>query len=188
MKTKLLFLIVMILGLACPFLTGHVAAEAPEGYIEFSNFREGFTSVSNVKAIGLGWGWQDGNPAKTYNTSIKNGIDSTFIYCSSYYTAASIETPTLLITPQLKGRLSFHVKPQGSSDYAISNYLAKGKCWVRLYLGHQEGDIVVFDEEPFFEHKFTALPTESERLNEAYWISCNTDVGDEYMFAEWINE
>ena len=82
MKTKLLFLIVMILGLACPFLTGHVAAEAPEGYIEFSNFREGFTSVSNVKAIGLGWGWQDGNPAKTYNTSIKNGIDSTFIYCS----------------------------------------------------------------------------------------------------------
>ena len=183
MKTKLLFLIVMILSFACPFLTGHLAAQAPEGYIEFSNFREGFTSVSNVKAIGLGWGWQEGNPAKTYNTSIKNGIDSTFIYCSSHYTVESIETPTLLITPQLKGRLSFHVKPQGSSDYDISNRLATGKCWVRLYLGHQEGDIVVFDEEPFFEHKFTALPTESERLNEAYWISCNTNVGDEYMFV-----
>ncbi|MGN0235352.1 MAG: hypothetical protein ACI4BD_03410 [Paludibacteraceae bacterium] len=183
MKTKVLFLVVMMLNLACPFLTGYVAAQAPEGYIEFSNFKEEFTSVTNVKAIGLGWGWQDGNPARTYSTSIKNAIDSTFIYCNSAYTTESVETPTLLITPPLKGSLSFHVKPQATTEYYVNNYLAQGKCWIRLYLGHKEGDAVVFDEDPFFEHKFISLPDESERLNEACWISCSEEIGDDYMFV-----
>ncbi len=183
MKTKVLFLAVMSLSLACPSLTGYVAAQAPDGYIEFSDFKEEFTSISTVSAMGLGWGWQNGSPAKTYSTSIKNAIDSTFIYCNSAYTAESVETPTLLITPQLKGRISFHVKPQGTSNYYVKNNLATGKCWIRLYLGHQEGDAVVFDEDPFLEHKFTSLPAESERLTEACWISCSGEIGDEYMFV-----
>lgn len=176
MKTKVLLLVATM---ACVY----VSAQVPDGFISVSDFKEDFNSVSDPQSVGLGWGWQAGNPAKTYGTSSSSAIDGTYIYCTGNYLPESITSPTLLITPQLKGRMSFQIKPQGTGNYYVTNYLAKGKCWIRLYLGHSEEGVIVFDEAPFFERKFLSLPDEEERLNDAYWIACNTDVGDEYMYV-----
>ena len=174
MKKIYSFFSALMIGTACLF-----AQTAPDGYIAMGAFTESFTNASNVNAMGWGWGWQDGTPSKSYTTGKSYPVNGQYILCSSAYAATDQTTPTLLITPLLKGNISFKVSAKLYYSPTLSN-LTGGKSFVRLYAGHMEGDKLVWDEDPFFTYSITELPTSTE-TNADYWTTCNTQV-DEYQF------
>lgn len=162
---------IIALAMACT-----VWAATPAGFVEQNDLNETFSGVSNTKSVGLGWGWQDGNPVKSYGTSTSGPIDGTYIYQGSAYAADAVTKPTLLITPQLKGRIQMHIKPQNVGEYYVTNYLAKNKSFIRLYAGHDEEGEIVFEDAPFAEHFFTAVPADAH--NSYGWIDYETSLED----------
>lgn len=174
MKKIYSFFSALLIGTACLF-----AQTVPDGYASKGAFTESFTDASTVSKMGWGWGWQDGTPSKSYSTSSSYPVNGKYILCSSAYAAKDQTTPTLLITPLLKGNISFKVSAKLYYSPTLSN-LTDGKSFVRLYAGHMEGDALVWDDEPFFTQTITELPTSVE--NDAdYWTTCNTSV-DDYQF------
>lgn len=174
MKKIYSFFSALMIGTACLF-----AQTTPDGYIAMGAFTESFTNASTVSAMGWGWGWQNGDPSKTYDTGTSYPVNGKYIRCTSAYAATDQTTPTLLITPLLKGNISFKVSAKLYYSPTLSN-LTGGKSFVRLYAGHMEGDKLVWDEDPFFTYSITELPTSTE-TNADYWTTCNTQV-DEYQF------
>ena len=174
MKKIYSFFSALMIGTACLF-----AQTAPDGYIAKGAFTESFTNASTVSAMGWGWGWQNGDPSKSYDTGTSYPVNGKYIRCTSAYAAGDQTTPTLLITPLLKGNISFKVSAKLYYSPTLSN-LTGEKSFVRLYAGHMEGDKLVWDEEPFFTYSITELPTSTE-TNADYWTTCNTNV-DEYQF------
>lgn len=174
MKKIYSFFSALMIGTACLF-----AQTVPDGYIAKGAFTESFTNASTVSAMGWGWGWQNGDPSKTYDTGTNYPVNGKYIRCTSAYAATDQTTPTLLITPLLKGNISFKVSAKLYYSPTLSN-LTGGKSFVRLYAGHMEGDKLVWDEYPFFTDSITKLPTSTE-TNADYWTTCNTQV-DDYQF------
>ena len=174
MKKIYSFFSALLVGTACLF-----AQTVPDGYASKGAFTESFTDASTVSKMGWGWGWQDGTPSKSYTTGKSYPVNGQYILCSSAYAATDQTTPTLLITPLLKGNISFKVSAKLYYSPTLSN-LTGEKSFVHLYAGHMEGDKLVWDDEPFFTQTITELPTSVE--NDAdYWTTCNTSV-DDYQF------
>lgn len=174
MKKIYSFFSALMIGTACLF-----AQTTPDGYIAMGAFTESFTNASDVNAMGWGWGWQAGTPSKSYTTGKSYPVNGQYILCSSAYAATDQSTPTLLITPLLKGNISFKVSAKLYYSPTLSN-LTDGKSFVRLYAGHMEGDALVWDNEPFFTQTITELPT-NITTDADYWTTCNTIV-DDYQF------
>ncbi len=174
MKKIYSFFSALLVGTACLF-----AQTVPDGYASKGAFTESFTDASTVSAMGWGWGWQAGTPSKSYDTGTSYSVNGKYIRCTSAYAATDQTTPTLLITPLLKGNISFKVSAKLYYSPTLSN-LTDGKSFVRLYAGHMEGDVLVWDDEPFFTQTITELPTSVED-NADYWTTCNTSV-DDYQF------
>lgn len=181
MKKVYSFLCALLVGTASLF------AQAPAGYMEMGAFSESFTDVTSgtIKAYKLGWGWQNGSTNRTYTTSTTGPVESRYICCSASYTTTTDATPQLLVTPMLKGTVSVKVKPYTTltdpSAYAVTTYLATGKSWVRFYLGHKEGNNIVFEANPFMEKIFTTVPVEGEE-NTYHWVTL-TETLDDYQFV-----
>lgn len=173
-----------VYSILCALLVGTASlfAEAPDGYVEMGTFSEGFTNFTskNIKAYALGWGWQDGTPGKSYSTSSSYPINGNYVVYSSAYEVASQTTPTLLITPMLKGDISFKVSPKVAYSPAASNFTGN-KSFVRLFAGHKDGTDLVWENVPFFEHYITEAPA-SDLAYAAYWITCNTSL-EAYQFV-----
>lgn len=144
----------------------------PTGYIEKGAFSESFTDGFGSESSGwgssssftvpFGWGYQSGTPSKSYSTSTSSAVSGKFIYNSSTYLQSEQTTPILLITPMLKGAITFYIKPYAfSSDYH-KGVLSDNKSWVRIYGGtvNSDGDGITWDlETPLFNEVFTAVPT-----------------------------
>ena len=174
MKKIYSFFSALLIGTACLF-----AQTVPDGYASKGAFTESFTNASTVSKMGWGWGWQAGDPSKSYDTGTSYAVNGKYIRCTDAYAATDKTTPTLLITPLLKGNISFKVSAKLYYSPTLSN-LTDEKSFVRLYAGHMEGDALVWDDEPFFTQTITELPTSVED-NADYWTTCNTSV-DDYQF------
>lgn len=174
MKKIYSFFSALLVGTACLF-----AQTAPDGYIAKGAFTESFTDASTVSKMGWGWGWQAGDPSKSYKTGKSYPVNGQYILYSDAYAAKDQTTPTLLITPLLKGNISFKVSARVAYSPELSNLTDK-KSFVRLYAGHMDGDALVWDDEPFFTHTITELPT-NITTDADYWTTCNTSV-DDYQF------
>lgn len=173
-----------------------LCAQAPNGYMEkgplnedFSRFEKevveedwysGETVTTTVFEIPLGWGFQKGTPAKSYDLGASEAIQGKYLRCSANFLQTDQTTPTLLITPMLKGNVTFYIRPYSISSYSITDYLAKNKSWVKIYGGslNAEGGIDWNLEAPLFTEVFTAVP---EGANPNGWIQRNFST-TEYQF------
>lgn len=175
-----------IYSILCALLVGTASlfAQAPDGYMEMGAFSENFTNASSISNMGFGWGWQGGAPnSRSYSTSTNTSysVNGKYVLCSTAYEATSQTTPTLLITPMLKGAISFKVSPKFYPNPTASNFTGN-KSFVRLFAGHMEESGLVWDADPFFQHYFTEAPASSQANAAAYWITCNTSL-EEYQFV-----
>lgn len=165
-----------------------LCAQAPDGYMEkgplnedFSRFEKvvveedwesGETIYTTVFESPFGWVLQEGTPAKSYDLGASEAIQGKYLRCSAYFLQTDQTTPTLLITPMLKGNVTFYIKPYSISSYYIQNYLEKHKSWVKIYGGslNAEGGIDWNLEAPLFTEEFTAVP---EGADANGWVQRN---------------
>lgn len=165
-----------------------LCAQAPNGYMEkgplnedFSRFEKvvveedwesGETISTTVFEIPFGWVLQKGTPAKSYDLGASEAIQGKYLRCSANFLQTDQTIPTLLITPMLKGNVTFYIRPYSISSYYITNYLEKNKSWVKIYGGslNAEGGIDWNLETPLFTKVFTAVP---EGADANGWVQCN---------------
>lgn len=152
----------------------------PEGYISKGAFSESFTDVTSLTAIGWGWSWQDGNPSKSYSTSSYDGINGNYISCTYRYLQTNQTTPTLLITPMLKGKVKFYIRPNGYGSDWSDGILNDKQSWVQIYLGHPDENGIVWDENPYYTRLFTTEKPETS--NDKWWTQDSLTIEDEYAF------
>lgn len=170
-----------------------LCAQAPAGYVEKGALSESFSSgfdkevededwgtTTKVFATPYGWKYQKGTPSKEYNTSTSSAVKGKYIYCSHTFLQTDQTTPILLVTPMVKGTITFYIKPYGQSDYQITNYLKENKSWVTIYGGTPKatGGIDWNLTEPLFNEVFTAVP---EGADANGWIQRNFST-TEYKF------
>lgn len=119
-----------------------LCAQAPNGYIEKGPLNEDFSRFEKVVVeedweygettytvfeIPFGWGLQKGTPAKSYDLGASEAIQGKYVRCSANFLQTDQTIPTLLITPMLKGKVTFYIKPYSIGSYYITNYLKKTK-------------------------------------------------------------
>ncbi len=141
----------------------------PTGYIEKGAFSESFTDGfetssdwSSSFAVPFGWGYQQGTPSKSYSTSTSSAVNGKYVSCSSNFLQTDQTAPILLITPMLKGAITFYIRPYNIGERHVTTYLANNKSWVRIYggtLNTEDGTITWDLETPLFNEVFTAVPT-----------------------------
>lgn len=175
MKKIYSFFSALLVGTACLF-----AQTVPDGYIAKGAFTESFTDASTVSAMGWGWGWQDGTPSKSYSTSTSSAVNGKYIYTSSYYLQTDQTTPTLLITPALKGKVKFYIRPNGTSDWSITNRIKTNQSWVQIYVGHLFNGSIQWDGDPTYTRLFTE--TKPENSDENWWTLDSMTIEDDYAF------
>lgn len=170
-----------------------LCAQAPTGYVEKGALSESFSTgfdkevededwgtTTKVFATPYGWKYQKGTPSKEYNTSTSSAVKGKYIYCSHTFLQTDQTTPILLVTPMVKGAVTFYIKPLGMSEYNITNYLEKNKSWVTIYGGtlNAAGSIDWDLTTPLFNEVFTAVP---EGADANGWIQRNFST-TEYKF------
>ena len=175
MKKIYSFFSALLLGTACLF-----AQTTPDGYIAKGAFTESFTNASKVNAMGWGWGWQDGSTSVSYSTSSSSAVNGKYIFASSYYLQTDQTTPTLLITPALEGKVKFYIRPNGTSEWAVTNRIKTNQSWVQIYLGHLSNGSIQWDEEPTYTRLFTE--TKPKNSDENWWTLDSMTIEDDYAF------
>lgn len=153
-----------------------LCAQAPAGYVEKGAFSEDFSGFEKtvsewdsdeldyvektVFAIPTGWSSQAGSPSKSFSLGSSETIQGKYLQISSFFLQTEQTTPTLMITPMLKGAITFYIKPGGKSEWIIANRLATNQSWVTIYGGslNENGGIDWDLTTPLFNEVFTALP------------------------------
>lgn len=175
MKKIYSFFSALMIGTACLF-----AQTAPDGYIAKGAFTESFTNASTVSAMGWGWGWQNGSTSVSYSTSSSSAVNGKYIYASSYYLQTDQTTPTLLITPALVGKVKFYIRPNGTSEWSVTNRIKTNQSWVQIYVGHLSNGSIQWETDPTYTRLFTE--TKPENSDENWWTLDSMTIEDDYAF------
>lgn len=175
MKKIYSFFSALMIGTACLF-----AQTTPDGYIAMGAFTESFTNASNVNAMGWGWGWQDGSTSVSYSTSSSSAVNGKYINTSSYYLKTDQKTPTLLITPALVGKVKFYIRPNGTSEWSVTNRIKTNQSWVQIYVGHLSNGSIQWETDPTYTRLFTE--TKPENSDENWWTLDSMTIEDDYAF------
>lgn len=175
MKKIYSFFSALMIGTACLF-----AQTAPDGYIAKGAFTESFTNASTVSAMGWGWGWQNGSTSVSYSTSSSPAVNGKYIYASSYYLQTDQTTPTLLITPALVGKVKFYIRPNGTSEWSVTNRIKTNQSWVQIYVGHLSNGSIQWETDPTYTRLFTE--TKPENSDENWWTLDSMTIEDDYAF------
>ena len=175
MKKIYSFFSALMIGTACLF-----AQTAPDGYIAMGAFTESFTNASNVSAMGWGWGWQNGSTSVSYSTSSSSAVNGKYINTSSFYLQTDQTTPTLLITPALVGKVKFYIRPNGTSEWSVTNRIKTNQSWVQIYVGHLYNGSIQWETDPTYTRLFTE--TKPENSDENWWTLDSITIEDDYAF------
>ncbi len=171
-----------------------LCAQAPTGYVEKGALSESFStgfdkevededwgSTTTEFTTPYGWKYQKGTPSKSYGIRATQGaVNGKYIFCSYDFLQDAQTTPILLVTPMVKGTVTFYIKPYGMSESNITNYLEKNQSWVTIYGGtlNAAGSIDWNLTTPLFNEVFTAVP---EGADANGWIQRNFST-TEYKF------
>lgn len=171
-----------------------LCAQAPTGYVEKGALSESFSTgfdkevedddwgtTTTEFTTPYGWDYQKGTPSKTYGIrSTQGAVNGKYIYSSATFLQTDQTTPILLVTPMVKGAVTFYIKSLGTTEYQITNYLEKNMSWVTIYGGtlNAAGSIDWDFTTPLFNEVFTAVP---EGADANGWIQRNFST-TEYKF------